>query len=268
MTLKAQIPVQYEKLFHLLSLYSNKYYSETEKVFARFGKFGYTWNPHHCKFEIDVYFLSLLSFSIVGFKQDKDVGVELQLYFSERFIQCFGGKISAETTFDDIIGSRVNSYCQLKHDCIKDSKNRNIEMEMLQELLLNIDASNSSDEIKAGNPIVSRDFFDQRELESCMFPVHFRESIEFCSCLKELFEATQDIRTLSCEEIDNRIDRGKKNTKQIISKIDLSQISDSLSARNLIRKMLEEGIVSQADLLRMSSSKLIRTILEKEKKSK
>ena len=84
----------------------------------------------------------------------------------------------------------------------------------------------------------------------------------------ELFEATQDIRTLSCEEIDDRIDRGKKNAKQILSEIDLSQMSYLLSATNLIRTQLEKGIVSEAELLRVSSSKLVRAILKEQKKRK
>ena len=91
MTSDHQTPVQYDKLFDLLSQYSQKYYNETEAVFMKFGR---QWNPYISKFEIDIYFLSMLTFSIVGFNQDRDVGVELQLYFAERFIQRIGGKIS------------------------------------------------------------------------------------------------------------------------------------------------------------------------------
>lgn len=237
MTSDHQTPVQYNKLFDLLSQYSQKYYNETEAVFMKFGR---QWNPYISKFEIDVYFLSMLTFSIVGFKQDRDVGVELQLYFAERFIQGSGGKISTATTFEDIISSRVNSYCQLKHDCIKDSKNRNIEMEMLQEILWNIDYSNSNEEIKACSPLVIRDFFDQMELKSSMFPMHIKESIEFRSCLKELFEATSDIRSLSSEEMDTLIDNGRKEAEEILSRLDLQQIADSINITKHIRTILAE----------------------------
>ena len=47
MTSDHQTPVQYNKLFDLLSQYSQKYYNETEAVFMKFGR---QWNPYISKF--------------------------------------------------------------------------------------------------------------------------------------------------------------------------------------------------------------------------
>lgn len=227
-------PVQYDILFELLCEYADEYYAETEKVFKKFDK---KWHPYPSRFEIDVFFLFELSKQILGLKQDMDVVRGIQSYFVERLMQRFKNKITIATTFEDVIGARVQRYGQARNDCIKNDKT--IDMVMLDEVIQNIRMTNLSEEIDANRGLVIGDFFELIELKSAMLPIQIKSG-EFSCCLKHLFKSTSDIRSLSSEEINILIDRGSQDAKQILSKLDLSQISDSINITKHIRTILSQ----------------------------
>ena len=230
-TLDKQASAKYDKLFDLLCRHSEKYYTETERIFRKFDN---KWNHYAAKFEIDVYLYSLLSFAIMEFKHNIDVAKEIQTHFVTRLIQHFTGNIPAAAAFENVIGSRVDSYCRLKSDCIRN--NKNIEISMLDEVLHNLRFSNYLGQIAANRGYVPADGFDWMKLRISMIPIQMSESIEFCSCLWELFIATPDIRLLSSEEMDNRIARGAKRAKQILSGSDLTQTGDSKAIRRILKE--------------------------------
>ena len=149
-----QVPFQFKKLFDLLRHYSEKYCTGTEIVFQKFCR---EWNPSLSRFEIETFFLSLLSFSICELKQDMDVIRGVQSYFTESLIEEFGPK----EALDYIIANRVQSYCKLEHDCINDKENRNIEMEMLDRLLYHIEGVSVKGKIDESYPVVIQDFFQE-----------------------------------------------------------------------------------------------------------
>jgi tetratricopeptide (TPR) repeat protein len=229
--LDKQASTKYDELFDLLCRHSERYYTEAERIFRKFDN---KWNHYPAKFEIDVYLYSLLSFAIVEFKHNIYVAKEIQTHFVTRLIQHFTGNISSADTFENVIGSRVDSYCRLKRDCI--TNNKNVEISMLDEVLHNLRFSNSVGQIVANRGYVPADDFDWIQLRTDMIPIQMSESIEFCSCLWELFIATPDIRLLSSEEMDNRIGRGAKRAKQILSGSDLTKTGDS----RVIRRILKE----------------------------
>ena len=78
--LNRTVPIQYEKLFGLLSEYSEQYHAETEAVFQKLGR---KWNPFLSRFEINTFFFSLLSFSICQAQQNMDVIKGVQIYIFE-----------------------------------------------------------------------------------------------------------------------------------------------------------------------------------------
>ena len=135
-------------------------------------------------------------------------------------------------------------------------------MKILDELLYHIEGVSVTGNIAESYPVVIGDVFERFELKSMMFPTHMRVSGKFRCCLKHLFEATLDIRSLSLEEMDVLFENGSKEAVEILSELDLSKIADSLSAHNLITKLLEEGAATEDDLLQWSSSELVRKILE------
>jgi len=209
-----QVPFQFKKLSNLMSQYSEKYCTETEIVFRKFRK---KWNSSLTRFEIDMFFLSSLSFSICELKQNMDVIRGVQTYFNS-LLQNF----SAQKVSGKIIENRVKNYCKLKHDCIND-KNRTIETEMLNGLLYHIEGVLVVGNIAETYPVVIQDFFGEAEFKSVMFPVHMRISGEFCCCLKHLFKSTSDIRFLSSDKIDSLIGNGKKEAKDILSNLDFKR---------------------------------------------
>ena len=107
---------------------------------------------------------------------------------------------------------------------------------MLDEVLHNLRFSNSAGQIVANRGYIPIDDFDWIQLRTDMIPIQMTESIEFCSCLWELFIATPDIRLLSSEEMDNRIGRGAKRAKQILSGSDLTKTGHP----NVIKRILKE----------------------------
>jgi tetratricopeptide (TPR) repeat protein len=210
--LDEQASINYDKLFDLLCLHSEKYYTETKRIFTNLDN---EWNHYAAKFEIYVYLYSLLTFAITEFKHNIDIAKEIQTNFVKRLTQHFTGNIPAAAGFENVIGSRVDGYCRLKSDCI--TNNKNAEISMLDEVLHNLLFSNSAGQIVADRGDVSIDDFDWIQLRTDMIPIQMTESIEFCSCLWELFIETPDIRLLSPDEMDNRIARGAKRAKQILS---------------------------------------------------
>jgi len=88
--LDKQASVNYGKLFDLLCRHSEKYYTETKRIFTKFDN---EWNHYAAKFEIDAYLYSLLSFAITEFRHNSDVAKEIQTHFVTRFIQYFTGNI-------------------------------------------------------------------------------------------------------------------------------------------------------------------------------
>jgi len=229
--LDKQASVNYDKLFDLLCRHSERYYTETETIFTKFDN---EWNHYAAKFEIDLYLYSLLSFAIMEFRHNIDVAKEIQTHFVTRFIQHFTGNIPVAADFENVISSRVSGYCRLKSDCI--GNNKNVEISMLDEVLHNLRFSNSLGQIAADRGYVPADGFDWIQLTTDMIPIQMTESIEFCSCLWELFIATPDIRLLSSEEMDNRIARGRKRAKQILSGSNLTQTGHP----GVIRRILKE----------------------------
>jgi len=227
-------PIQYDILFELLCEYSKKYYTETERIFRKFDN---KWDPHASRFEIDVFCLFELSKQMLGLKQDMDVVRGIQSYFVERLMQRFKNKITIATTFEDVIGARVQRYGQARNDCIKNDKT--IDMVMLDEVIQNIRMTNLSEEIVANRGLVVGDFFELIELKSAILPIQIKSG-EFSCCLKHIFKSTSDIRSLSSEEIDILINRGRQDAKQILSKLDLSQISDSINITKHIRTIFAQ----------------------------
>lgn len=205
-----QVPFQFEKLFDLMSQYSEKYCTETESVFRKFHK---EWDTSLARFEIDTFFLSLLSFSICELKQNMDVIRGVQTYIFNSLLHNF----NAQNETGDIIENRIKNYCKLEHDCINNQEDKNIEMEMLNRLLYHIEGVLVAGNIAEAYPVVIQDIFQEIDFKSVMFPVHMRISGEFSCCLKHLFKATSDIGTLSSDKIDNLIGNGKKEAKDILS---------------------------------------------------
>lgn len=268
MTSDHQFQMQYDKLFDLFTQHSEKYYTEAEGVFRKFNK---EWNadflrfkPDLLRFEIDMFFLFELSSSMLSAKLDKSVWSEILHLFQDRLIQHFTGKISIVDTFEDIIRARVEGYGRVKNSYGGTHDFAGLYIDLLRELLQNIYASNSRGEIAVRNPVVIDGFFEKTEFECRMRPIHMSTSEEFSCCLKHLFKANSDIRSLSSEEIDRLIERGKREAEKILSEVDWEQISGSFSA--FIRKQLQDKTLSEADLSKMSGSKFIRGIIDKQKK--
>jgi hypothetical protein len=249
------VPIQYKKLFDLLSEYSEKYHAETGAIFKKLGR---KWNPLLSRFEIDTFFFSLLSFSICRARQNMDVIKGVQMYIFESLLQNF----NIQDALGRIIEIRVKHYCKFMHELNSNNK-KWIDMEILDEVLTHIKCVSEENNIDENCGMVIGDVFESFELKSMMFPMHVGISGEFSCCLKHLFRASLDIRSLSLEKMDSLIENGRKEAVEILSELDLSKIADSLSANNLIKRLLEEGAVTEDYLLQMSDSKLVRKILEK-----
>jgi hypothetical protein len=212
MTSDHQIPVQYDKIFDLLSQYSQKYYTETQDIFRKLGR---QWNPYPCRFEIDTFFLYELSSSMQSHEHNKTVLTEICFDFENRISQSYANRFAIEGDLKDILRNRIIGYCERSNYAVE--KKESSDMAVLKMLLQKISSANCDNPVSAESVFVIEDCFEELEITSKMFPIQTCVSGFFCCCLKHLFKATSDIRTLSLEEMDSMIKDGRREAEKILS---------------------------------------------------
>jgi len=190
---------QHDRLFDLLKQYSDRYYVEIEMIYARFGR---TWNPYPCRFEIDTYFLSRLSMSMQNPEHPQTEWQQTCMDFENQITQFYSDRFTTEGNLQDILRKRITKYHEidnwvlednesldkiqidsLLHDIegennslasfLRDTRDTSApketkcsEIALLEMLLRNIDASIIHEDIVPDPPIVIGDFFERMELKS------------------------------------------------------------------------------------------------------
>ena len=278
---------QHDILFALLKQYSDRYYTETEMVYSRFGR---SWNPYPCRFEIDVFFLFHTSSYKHGASYRQNTREKVCMDFEDRLLQFYSTRLATEGDLQDILRNRIERYFERIKWALRDDEPRDFEylqdldeslagfarmrkasekfvpLELLEILLRNIDSAIAEEQVALEPVLVIVGYFERAEFESNMLPIQLCVIPEFLYCLQQIFRSTSDIYSLTIEEVDSLIDRGKEEAKQKLPSVeDLSQIAYLHSATYRIRKLLKDGLFSVDQLLEFTDSEIVRRIIMRQK---
>ena len=216
-----EVPEQYTFLFRFLRECSQAYTDRIEKVAADSGA---EWNPRTARFEVDTYFVFLLSASLLGHEHDRE-GWEDMLHLCETALM----EIHREqVSSDDLLAvfvARVKDYGLIQNRCAEsgDAPTADLIKSLRQHLM----ASSHDDRIQAEHPIVIGDAFRELALFFEFLRIDLFLAGAFSCGLKHILQRSNDVRTLPEEELITLAQAGQKEAAAIANRTLASMAAES-----------------------------------------
>jgi hypothetical protein len=191
----SQIPPQYDFLIRMLMEHSGGYTKQLAKISSELKS---TFSIMPASFEVDVYFTFLLSASLVHMKHNHQVWKDLCFLCEDGFSASYDGKFSCDD-FRRVIAARIQGYGEILKQCRESGENPG--MPCLKYLHQHILASSQESRVEELSPIIISDYFDKFNLllEYQQVDLYWAEG--FSGALIHIFEHTNDIRTLSEDQL-------------------------------------------------------------------
>ncbi len=204
---------QLHLLFELLAAYATRFRDELKQVSLDTGK---PFHPKTGLFEITSHMLYLMSIAMLDHRQEMDVLKKVMIYCQA--IVCrmkdFEGLPKDGKHVNDVIVSRVEQYTQVAHKATSTGK---IHQAWVRFLRKNLDASRTAAGISASPEYVQNDAEEKKVFRAQLLWVYERFAGEFMHCLKQIFEASQDVRTLSTTQMQKLVAKGQKEHRAQIA---------------------------------------------------
>ncbi|MFA5459918.1 MAG: hypothetical protein WC283_01055 [Candidatus Paceibacterota bacterium] len=175
-------------------------------------------------FEITIYCLFRLDLSLVKLEQQDDVREELFLFCVENTVKKFEKELK-NNNLREIIDNRLNGYGAIIRNSNKDKF-----QEFFFHLLQLIYKSQNSNKVDfrnfEGETVILADAFQEFSLKANLFEGERNIVSCFGCCLKHLFQDNDNFMLLTLQEIEERINDGIREAKEIL-KNDESQNSSN-----------------------------------------
>ena len=191
----ARIPEQYVCLFRLLRQSSQAYAEELERIA---GSAGDEWNPRTARFEIDAYFTYLLSRALLGHKHDRQVWEDMCFLCETALIGIHGDQLSNDD-LSDVFVARVEGYGQIQNRCAKSGNE--LATELVKALRQHLVASSHGDHVEEQHPVIIGDFLREFDASLAYLRIDHLCAGAFLCALKHILQRTNDVRTLSEQEL-------------------------------------------------------------------
>jgi len=207
-----QIPEQYTFLFRLLSEYSAGYTEELTKLAADKEE---TWNLRTARFEVDAYFASRLSDSLLRHKHNHQVWVDMCYLCRDALAEIHQEYITSEN-LSDVIVARIEEYGRIAN--LASKLGDPPQVPWVKSLRQHIMASQHTDCVQAEHPLMIGSFFK----ETALFFDYVRIDLFFgggFSCgLRHIFQRTTDVRKLPEEELTSLAQAGAREAAAIAAR--------------------------------------------------
>jgi hypothetical protein len=188
----------------------------------------FSWNPSTARFEIDIYFAFLLSFSMQGHKQDNDACSEMTAHCYYRLLKRYSPLLISDN-LSKVIDERMENFVSCTNDNIKKGK-RTHEMVWIECLSNNLIKS-VDNRVGHGAPLMIVGIMGTIQFRLLMLFVQLAYASKWLCVLNELFKSTGDFRNLN--NIDELVEIGsekgdefEKNNYERIANIIRSAIRD------------------------------------------
>lgn len=198
----ASLPPQYEELVSLVDRFSASYLQEAKEVTQRLGK---EWDPRTSNFEIQTYFVFLLSCGVQGHGHNTEVWQEMCYCLWDKLLAFHVDRIAECGDLQSIIDARIQCYGDTVIACARAKSSEIIaRLKCLQSFL---EASGGRG-IELKPPVVIGDFIQNSLWIKEMTLVEVRVACAFECVLKHLFVAERDIRNMDLSAMREHISQG------------------------------------------------------------
>ena len=201
---------QYFIILELLSEYAKSFCECAQIIFAQEG---WDWDAQSAQFEVDVYFLFVLSCTLLNYGHDREVWEELMFFCEDALVERYAGLSSADD-LRDVIASRVERYGRITNGCIE-RHDKPIWSAWIEWVCRSITASAVRKPIEANPPIIIGSFLERWRIEAKMLPVQFEIGGAFGCCLKHLFQGRSDFRGGDTADMLRRIRSAQQEAQEI-----------------------------------------------------
>ena len=196
----------------LRHLYADRFCEDIDPV-AR--DLAIPWHPKVSHFEIDTYLVWCLSVSMRKC-QPEEAWKAAMLLCRAVFEDSYGAIIAPQPPnyVGRVVASRLESYATAAKTA--DEKKESLDGSLMHTLARHLVDSACAKEVLIRRPLIVLDFFRFERFVVLLHPIHAGVVIEFMFVLRQLFEATEDVRTLPKDETQQRIISGMKEAKEEI----------------------------------------------------
>jgi hypothetical protein len=193
-------------LWDLLREYSEAYYRRTKQVAESIGD---DWNPRTAPFEVDVYFVFVLSFMMLNHKHDRIVWQQVCEFCQEELIARYAAVLPECKDLGEVISARIQEYGRATNFCIENGTN--YIAAWLDVLWQGLTSSGYRDGV-----LVIGDAFQHFEFIVQMEKVQIWVAGSFRCCLKHLLRECRDIRNMEIPVMLQHIREGQEDAKRIL----------------------------------------------------
>lgn len=208
------IPEQYKALLGFMLDCSRAY---KEGLAKEAEDVGLPWNHATANLEIDIYFVFLLSASMLAHGHNRSVWTEMCFLCESALVGFHEEKLWGDS-FSDVIASRIKEYGEIKSRGAERGEGSGFDLGT--RLLEHVDASSSDGDIVTIGPrvITLRDAFQRHELQVRAVCLDMQIAGWFRCGLKHILQRANDIRELSGQEIVELAARGQIEADAITAK--------------------------------------------------
>ncbi|MDX1565757.1 MAG: hypothetical protein R3236_10140 [Phycisphaeraceae bacterium] len=207
---------QFHLLFELLAVYATRFRDELKQISLDTGK---PLHPTTSLFEITSHLLYLLSIAMLDHRQDMQVLRQVMVYCQSLVCRMkdFQGLALENKHLNDVIVARVEQYTKVAH---KASSSGSVHKSWVRFLRKNIDAARDATGVTTEPQYVQNDAKEKKVFRAQLLWIYERYAGEYMHCLKHIFETSQDVRTLSPEQLQKLIAKGQQEHRaQIAAKM-------------------------------------------------
>lgn len=163
-------------------------------------------------FEVCMYFLFRLDFSLVMFRQKYDIRKKLFLFCVENLEKEFEGKLE-NVDLNKIIDNRMDGYGEIVRKW-----NNEFKIEDLHRCLSELIKQSKGNKLELWDfekgPLVISGIFKEFSLKIALMSGEKVEMLIFSCALKHLFKNNDDFTSMTLNEIDRRLIKGAKEFKK------------------------------------------------------